>query len=764
MRLAARCALDSECVDEGVVFGVVWAEVCDSAKSMLAAVVAFWNYLPIELCYARAGSNSSRILHRNTSPQLTIQRLRNPNLARPRPTTKHASIVMQGIWSRTVRNPGTCRCVSCLSNTVALARRPGAARLRGPWVFGTPTSTFFYTAIFAAGLAIDGKAKRDRSEQWDVAFNLLRAEMSKKPARPPPLEELDPAVDSIVSGRHEEARDESIGVAGYMPPEEVWPNGVDWDFMFRTTGMELIEDPELLQRQFQIDFQTISEELWRILPFDSRAPGTQALEWPVNTGPEFIRHNLPPQSLWSYDHVREKSLRNRQTWKKLAIQELAVGVLIHRLLWQARAHRLSEDVRRTLPRTIFDIASFNRDKHLNVQGEMMDLINKLHGLPGELSVEEIQEAKSYKILPGMPQFYQDADGDFYYICQQMNAAVRRLFLDLESNNAGQMPVMITKVCHNLLVSTSAPDVQTFNILLAGLKRCGTPEMVDSVIRALYHCKIRPNEITTAAVLDHYIQTDRPEAFSEFVGYMRGIGGALMLARPDITINEASQGRLVRVSDRVIYQKVFPTPLVFNTLMLGALKFAGLGRALEIYYEMKEDGWGLDVPSLNHFLTDCVHRADLHTGLYVWEEINSLKQKAKKEHMTEAYSTMLSLCSVTGNTAAFNQVLMDLARRGFDRKRILNAAMKTTQKLRGTQDVAAPPQTADNVLFAISAYMDDTGSPQDERVQDERVQENQTDASKDEIPPVEDSEAAWASWLQHELGGPPKGGQCSVKPQ
>ncbi|KAF2471979.1 uncharacterized protein BDR25DRAFT_324503 [Lindgomyces ingoldianus] len=666
----------------------------------------------------------------------------------PRYMSRIHVIACLTLWSRAARNPGTFRYISCISNSTALVRQPGVASLRGAWAFGTPTSTFVYTAIFAAGLAIDAKAKRDRSEQWDLAFALLREEMAKPSHPTPRFETLDPTVDAMISTEQEVVEDMSIGVPGYIRPEEVWPEGVDWPFIYRIAGTELIDDPVLLQRQSQIDFQGIAEDLWKLLSFDSRMPGTQAIDWPVSTGPDLVRHHLPPQSLWSYDHVREKALRRRHTWKKVAIQELAVGILIHRLLAATQAHQLPHHVLQTLPQSILEVAKLDEIEHHSIEREMLQHMRGLHNMPGELSAEKILEAKSFLKYSATPEFHQDADGDFYYICQQMNTAIKQLLFETDPHG-WQIPKTIAKLCHNFLVSSAAPDVQTFNILLAGLQRWKMPDMVDIVIQAFYDCKIRPNEITVSMILDHYIQSNSPTEFSKFVAKMRGFGGALMLADPGITINEAGGGRLVKIDDRKIYQKVFPTPLVFNTLMLGALRFGGLERSLEIYYEMKQDGWGLDVMGLNHFLTDCVLRCDWDNGLYIWEEINSIKTTANMSHLAVAYSTMLSLCSVTRNSAAFNQVLTEIARRGFDRKRILESAMAMAHKAQEEQDIAAPPQTADNVLIAISAYMDDVGPSQSQS----QTSRDMCDSTLKEVAsPIEEPEEAWASWLEHELGG------------
>ena len=219
--------------------------------------------------------------------------------------------------------------------------------------------------------------------------------------------------------------------------------------------------------------------------------------------------------------------------------------------------------------------------------------------------EDIMTIRSGPKFSAEPDYMQDADGDFHHIAEQLNTAIRNIFDEYQDKrkDTTQLAIATAKICHNLLISSAAPNLQTFNILLTGFQKWERPRLVRSVIAAWDDCKIRPNEITCVAILDHYVEANRPDDFSRFVAKMRGAGDAHMLAHPDITINEASEGRLIRASDTKVFQKVYPTPMVFHSLMHGVLRFAGFDRAMDIYYEMKDDGWGLDMGALSRFLDD-----------------------------------------------------------------------------------------------------------------------------------------------------------------
>lgn len=534
---------------------------------------------------------------------------------------------------------------------------------------------------------------------------------------------------------------------------------VDWDAVQDVAGMDLVDDHVLRQKEAQSHDAVTSA--WDDLRYDSRTPGAPALEWPANTGPGLVRHHLPPQSLWAPDTMRLTAMRRRHTWKKMALQELSTGLLIYSLLSQASIARFSKALSGSgivLSQHLVDIASMTEAQVRKARADIIQHLENIHSTDVRSTSEEIAKVRVPVRQPAIPSYNQDADGDFHAICQQMNRSIKQLLEQVPRGNDRAEALAVAKICHNLLVSTASPDLQTFNILLLGFRHIRRPKMVDSCIAAFSAQKIRPNEITCREILDHYTYERRPDDFSRFVAKMRGVGDALMLANPAITINEASHDRLARLSTEKVYQKVHPTPIVFGSLIGGVLKFAGFDRALDIYYEMKADGWGLDVQGLTRLLGDCVRRGDWEGGIYVWEEINGIKHEASAKAMTRAYYHMLSLCSITRNTVAFNQILNEIVQRRLDRKSIIAAATKQTKCMQKKNEYLAPAWAADNVLIAVSDYLDDAkaslydeyphqgGHSDDAQVDGAPAQEQEGQKSPEDL---------WASWVEAEFGEKPK---------
>jgi hypothetical protein len=658
---------------------------------------------------------------------------------------------MRALWSRATQLPGTCRCISCVSKSTALARSRGIKGLPGSWALGTPTSTFLYTTVFAAGLTIDAKIKLDRNKQWDNAFEQLNRALNG------PSEKVANAHNEKEPGYTTQSRG----------PSDVDSKESKADMGKKAASAKTRDGPVL--RENDLLRSDDAAPIWDALRFDSRMPGAQALAWPANTGPGLKPHNLPPQSLWAPDVLRWTALRRRHTRKKLSMQELTVGLMVHKMIRHVDLGRFLKTASgplRDLSPHVQDVASLTDDRSETVVTHFLSDLERLHQVSVSSLAEDIDKARVEVSHGWVPSYMQDADGDFYDICTQMNNSIAQLFRHSRKDSDRHKALAVAKICHNLLVSTAAPDLQTFNLLLSGFIRWNHPKLVDGVISAFYSAKIRPNEFLCKQILDHYTSQSRPDDFSRFVAKMRGVDDALSLADPAITVNEASEGRLIRIDTDKVYQKVHPTPMVFGSLIIGVLKFAGFDRALDVYYEMKADGWGLAMPELTKLLADCIRRADWEGGTYVWEEINGIKANVEPSYAARAYHHMLSLCSVTGNTVAFNQVLNEVAKRNFDQRAIIKSAMKTTTWAQHKKDNMAPAWAADNLMIAVSGYVHDLKSPKDtcgvstlddvdydESLSAEHLADSSSSRLNEELPT--DPKEAWSKWVEHEFGDKPK---------
>lgn len=661
---------------------------------------------------------------------------------------------MLAFWSRAKQHPGSCRFTTASGSRTVTARKGAPSRL------GCPAGVHSTTPA-ASIAAIEHAQRRNGGRLWEEAVESLK-------------EALERPLDRPARARgHGHAEHESV----QHIPLEALPSDLDWTHVTRVAGMDLADDQKLFHRMHSRAYDD-PEGAWDELRWDSRLPGMQQLQWPANTGHRVKPYNLPPQSLWAPDVARLAALRRRHTWKKMTMQELCTAVLIHSLLRRVKVSRQQPPPAGLSPQ-IVSVAAFSDREARKARKDILAHVVRLHLVPVDADIDEQMHAQIYPHQPAVPRYHQDSDGDFYETTQRLNSGLKELLRHetRDRKEDEQAAIALAKICHNLFVSSAPPDVQTFNILIAGFKRWRHPEMVDDVILAFHGSKIRPNEITLRSILGHYISERRPDGFSRFVAWMRGASDALMLADPDVSVNEASQGRLIRINEKKVYQKVYPTPMVFGALIGGVLKFGGFERALDVYYEMKSDGWGLDMAGLTRLLGDCIRRADWQGGVYIWAEINSIKDMAMPKDMAKAYEFMLSLCSVTGNTSAFNQLLKEVAQRGYDRHTIISAALRTTRWAQAKKSNLAPAWAADNLLIAVSSFVKDLKDPEPGATPDFSIDDlmyGQPTIQGDDAMPIDnlsdwddsspvavseqrptDPNETWASWVEAEFGERPK---------
>lgn len=399
--------------------------------------------------------------------------------------------------------------------------------------------------------------------------------------------------------------------------------------------------------------------------------GTPRREWPANFGPELDADNLPPQSLWASDKIKQKALNRRWTPKKMRMSDASVVSLVSRFMLAAGLHSQTPAALESLPEAIRPFACLEKEDLESAIQEALVTIENIRGS------HFWQEGDNLSTLVPYPYYQHDHHGTFRAIGRSRDDSIYSLFDEhFSSPQEFPLPSLLASISHNLLTSTAAPDCRTYNILLTGLSRSKADDLFDDTVESLYVTKIRPNETTCATILTNYTRRGLADKFFDFVGRMRGThSGGLMLARPDIDIDEVNETRL-RIHPRrpeKIIQKVHPTPKVFSALVGGLLKFEGFERALQTCVVMKKDGWGLDEKGWTSFLRDCVGRKDWNAGLGIWEVMQTLGIQGRKSLDQRSYATMLALCAVCGKQGVFENVFGEAIAAGWRQKELLATA-------------------------------------------------------------------------------------------
>ncbi|MCJ1363681.1 hypothetical protein MMC16_002790 [Acarospora aff. strigata] len=540
---------------------------------------------------------------------------------------------MQTLWSRAAQAKCTCRCSSCLSSASALSRRTTTATGRRRLRFGD-AFTLFYSSIFATAAVADAKRKGDRRRKLDSDIAEVKQE----------LKDLDQR-----NGR----RDKSTEIECFRPragnyldqEKSTWHELLrlrpeDVNDRWTTTKMGLTVLPPALHEQLsqaQIEQILSSDQLLDVLEKG----------WMAHPSRKGVirRGHYPPQSTKA---ERVAGLACPLSPKKLRTLELSVAKLILRFLAQmssGQGHGLSDG----------DVLN-SRDQI--AENSRRELMLKIAETDRYLQMfrqgEEINVASSPR-WPACPEYEKNSlsfDGQ-----ERLNDTLRMIF---------QKPVytrnydtMLENICNLLLLASSPPNITTYNILIVHLTRLRHNDIVRMVLESLHESHVRPNESTFSAVLNFYTVSNDREGFRGYVRRMYGaFEGGLALARPNIKITAAAEGRVVCRNGKMI-QKASENLHVFGSLVHGTLKFFGVKEAMKVYIQMIKDGWEPNIVILTSILRDCQIRRNWQAGFAVWQRIKEVSGYISNR----AYLWMLQLCRVCKRQELYEEILQELTRQG-----------------------------------------------------------------------------------------------------
>lgn len=530
---------------------------------------------------------------------------------------------MLNLWSQVGRVGCSCRCPSCVrrvSTAIATIRaRPKTS------------STFLYSAIFAAATVTDGHFKRQRRAHWDDAISKAhkQLEASQRAIQEHP-EQLQEELDG--ASREEEAISEEI--------QDI----TDADGRPANSLVQLMDVENVM--------------------IYAPKPGAPRPPMPRTTGPNYYpspwgaEFSAPP-SLWSGENQRRKAYVKIWTTKKISKAEIASARLAVNMILAIELESISMINLGLLPEAVREIARRSR-------AEQIQLLRDLRvDFMGTNTLESWEGRRGATAGMKIPQYEQREDNSHYPIVEELNWSILGLIRACKGQEIGFV-ALVVKVVHNLLVSSAPPDLQTVNLLLQGFHGLGEEASVrhlvtDAVVQFCLSVRIRPNEVTCATILATYIEKNNPTQFVHFVGLMRAADGTrgLMLAKPDIHITEASQGRLVQHDqlEHKVFQAINPSPLVFWQVIRGVLKFSGIQAAIEICKNFGKLAWGLDRTCLFELLRQCAKDEDWESGRWVWDQVEIFHQRHNKD-LASIIGMMLALCLKCNERHMFDRIFSD----------------------------------------------------------------------------------------------------------
>lgn len=536
---------------------------------------------------------------------------------------------MRTQWSRASQVNCTYRCKICSSRGLYSPRKATISTFRDI-ALANPSSTFVYSTIFAAAVVADAKAKRDRRERWEKLIADTKQACSSRSQKALEVEEtqLPQACQSRVAPIEREKSAKRGALLASI--------------------QDVVRNEPLGEKQETLLNHTEIANNLQFLEMDSLLPGTCRPHWPINTGPTVNRCHLPPQSLWSTESARKKALSEEWSEKKVRLSEIGVTNFIINMMLDGRIYGESVSEAMEYPETIRPLIIRSREELKRTLVMNAQHRRTVRQTPSD-SINLLARPHQF-----MVRFRQTNNEEFAWAAVARKASLKRILASRKSNEITHK-TFVSLLCDTLASSPIPPDVTTYNFLLTAGGRLMDGALRGQVIKTVLQTNIRPNEITCASILQHYVREVDSHGFNKFVERMRGLEGGLMLARPGIKVTPASKGRLLPQSEGKVVQRIHPTPMVFNALMEGVLRFAGFGRAFEIYTDLKTDGWGLDKTGLALFLKDCVRHRNWEGGLMVWEEMMKLREKGSLRKIEEDNALLLRLCQVCRQESRYEEL-------------------------------------------------------------------------------------------------------------
>ena len=573
---------------------------------------------------------------------------------------------MQTIWTRIAQFGGSCRCPQCMSTVSGVSRRAtiGASK-RAPRY---PTSsTLWYSGIFAAAATFDAGAKKRRRAQWDKAIEDVRREL-EQPAETETQQQSQHGPTVIDGADWLRLEDERLNKDTQPRPQQgpsvsdgdSWPALEDErpykDFQTQPQRGPTVIDGDSWLR---LEDERLNKELVENL--DSSSMRTRTPEWPVNTGGKMRRSNFPPQSIYATRRRKEWGDQTRWILKKLHRVELSSDILQLRIMTYLYGRGGLDAGLSEVPNSYASMMTMHPGERIETICQKMNDRTRLQGADPVLE----RWQRSPTDIP-FCYYTQDDRGNFVETAREMNQSLQGLLKALARNEITK-PACLAKIAYNLSVSPAPPNIDTYNTLIVGLSYVGEPEVTRMVVDSLCRDYVRPNEVTLASLLNHYTKLGDYDRFRYWMRRIRGLHGGLGAAHPDIVVTPNNTSRLRPNPDLVgvTLQLPHPTPLVFGTVVKGALNFLGFDAALRVCQKMGNARWGLSMSGLGPLLQDCANRRDWSSGLEVWNQIRALGRKSRKRAgrtwVSETIElpvliAMLQLCSRCDQTDRFKGIL------------------------------------------------------------------------------------------------------------
>lgn len=589
---------------------------------------------------------------------------------------------MQTIWSRAAQVRCICNCPTCISTTAAtLTRRTTTVTARRNVRVGD-VFTLFASSLCASVAVVDSKKKDARRAAWDKVIAETREGIHAKDAEQQRRlaalsyeakgSEQDQEVDGTRAwvsndGFKSTSAKERLDIGGSGIVSDTWEDVLQWaaaqerarsisgfqdwrglplDLLKQLTSEQLgqlLTTPSLLRTFYGgPDCETLIDET---LNLNYSGKKLRTLEWSVaKLVLRLLQHaQSPDSSKEAIQRTEEKALPEDKSSGTSPVEngcETGPGGKLSESL--TGIYLASQDLRPDIARIQLE----ERDQAL-----LDERVNYMNGRLTSIVLASDEARSRYWEdfeCPPAPRYRDTSKHDRKHLNFLLNYLLRKL-----NRSDDQRPTM-SRICYNLLVTQSAPDVHTYNMLLARFSQLENRALVQAVLNSMLESHIAPNELTHATLLRFFTTTWNKRAFTEYVLRMEGHNRALAVAAPSMKIRTFLKHRY-HFFGSYMQKAAIKARLngeVYESLIVGTLNFYGGQAAMKYYRDMICEGWKPSVDLLIVILKSCCDNVQWEDGLSAWRHLTACASKAN----TLAYELMLQLCQICGQQTAYDQIL------------------------------------------------------------------------------------------------------------
>lgn len=538
---------------------------------------------------------------------------------------------MQALFSRTAQARTSCRCMSCGQVAKAVARRTTTAAPKRRVAAGDIFTACYSTLLASAAIA-DAEVKSERRKQWDRVIEEARNEKPILEAGERDLEvELEQTTYSKISARSNSAYEDGSSSMLRRPAR-----------IFDQSHGSAIDSP-LQERLKELDLR-IKESLESMEAVSTTATpatveGTTLTDVPEEDVEEWADEDPLPGT----------GFREPRSSLHLSYCEDSTSRLVMQLLGKI---------------SIFsDRDSYRSSK--NLSNETKVILEAIEGLHSSFSKFPNFSWGSQDLVRATRLALHQS---IYKICQMKTPGER----DADS--------IIAKICYNLLISTTPPNIITYNIMIGELSRLKLHDVAEVIINS-YFCDTRfaPTMETIQLMLDHYIAKGDRGGFHDMldrlrctlpvdkpgpgkpIGNMRiGMRSVKQLYRPKV--QEWAMQQKVLHRNGFLIRKAPRDTGVFESIIRGCLRMKSIRRAIRYLKAAFREGQTIRSEWIHAIAAECVRSLNHNSAqslmdaiLSFWRDDEGNPRIDFSRNVRYATYQLLGLCgvSVTDGSPNFN---------------------------------------------------------------------------------------------------------------